>query len=616
MSCDVENCSSEIGRHSNLKLSVRKIRYKNENSEKTLADEKDLKIDSALFRMSRKNPKKSPVQRSCCGQAEHSSGGGVPAAGQSPTRHHSLPKKSSSSSQQPDRCDSSDSMNEQYSNCHHYHNNHFHSESASKCRTSAAVASAHSRSPFRENTTCSNHQHLSQIRSAAIRSTGRTTGYPQPCSDPHSDEHSSQAEPQSDEQSDDEEAHHLHDELDEESDEPDEPEEELEEDEGSFTDQEEESTDQSTTTSSTSTLHNLHNLRGASSANDEDNKSDKSGNCCNCCYCEVFGHGVPTKAPTSRNFDEIRDRLRTRLRSKQNNSDCHKSTGDPDELLHDHHSSSHLNHKRNSHLLNVSQQQQQLKSNEPSQKRDERDLDELLRFINNESESTKCEATKSKKKKDKKKKKGRPNGDGNEPYSEPNQEQNSTQNRELSHTGEPAIQQHQQGTHKNGNQKKANCDKQSRQSLRDEKNQRHAKQQQSLSCSSVKNGQRSSGSSGPTADRCNSRVPRVLFKGAADSADPQAKPFIPNNDQNSSLSKGNGKKQQPNKKSGKADKKVNKQPDSNSSNCNGQRNAASGVTEKDSCKKTSSKDALLGTTLFNVFSCSVAYASLTLLIIF
>ena len=98
MSCDVENCTSEIGRHSNLKLNVRKIRYRNENSEKTASDEKDLKIDSALFRMTRKNPKKSPMQRSCC-SAEH----GAAAS-------HTNIKKSSASAADP--CDSNDS-NEQ-----------------------------------------------------------------------------------------------------------------------------------------------------------------------------------------------------------------------------------------------------------------------------------------------------------------------------------------------------------------------------------------------------------------------------------------------------------------------------------------------------------------------
>lgn len=38
---------------------------------------------------------------------------------------------------------------------------------------------------------------------------------------------------------------------------------------------------------------------------------------CGCCYCEVFGHGGPALAPMSRNYPEIRDRLRLKLRERQ-----------------------------------------------------------------------------------------------------------------------------------------------------------------------------------------------------------------------------------------------------------------------------------------------------------
>ncbi|XP_058803780.1 mucin-4 [Phymastichus coffea] len=38
---------------------------------------------------------------------------------------------------------------------------------------------------------------------------------------------------------------------------------------------------------------------------------------CDCCYCEVFGHGVPSVAPVSRNYNEMRERLRQLLSKKK-----------------------------------------------------------------------------------------------------------------------------------------------------------------------------------------------------------------------------------------------------------------------------------------------------------
>ncbi|XP_031785346.1 uncharacterized protein LOC100114737 isoform X2 [Nasonia vitripennis] len=38
---------------------------------------------------------------------------------------------------------------------------------------------------------------------------------------------------------------------------------------------------------------------------------------CDCCYCEVFGHGVPSVAPVSRNYNEMRERLRQILSKKK-----------------------------------------------------------------------------------------------------------------------------------------------------------------------------------------------------------------------------------------------------------------------------------------------------------
>lgn len=64
--------------------------------------------------------------------------------------------------------------------------------------------------------------------------------------------------------------------------------------------------DQSSTTSTSSTNNPTDNTR-----------------VCDCCYCEVFGHGVPPVAPTSRNYQEMRERLRQRL-SKRRAEGCDK----------------------------------------------------------------------------------------------------------------------------------------------------------------------------------------------------------------------------------------------------------------------------------------------------
>ncbi|XP_067374627.1 protein FAM193B isoform X2 [Channa argus] len=41
--------------------------------------------------------------------------------------------------------------------------------------------------------------------------------------------------------------------------------------------------------------------------------NQKDGKYCDCCYCEFFGHNAPPAAPTSRNYAEIREKLRSRL---------------------------------------------------------------------------------------------------------------------------------------------------------------------------------------------------------------------------------------------------------------------------------------------------------------
>ncbi|XP_021378384.1 protein FAM193A-like isoform X2 [Mizuhopecten yessoensis] len=55
--------------------------------------------------------------------------------------------------------------------------------------------------------------------------------------------------------------------------------------------------------------------------------NQKEGKYCDCCYCEFFGHGNPPVAPTSKNYAEMRDRLRLRLKKKNEaKQDYHKDT--------------------------------------------------------------------------------------------------------------------------------------------------------------------------------------------------------------------------------------------------------------------------------------------------
>eukprot|EP00095_Tigriopus_kingsejongensis_P010157 maker-scaffold575_size133042-snap-gene-0.40 protein:Tk10157 transcript:maker-scaffold575_size133042-snap-gene-0.40-mRNA-1 annotation:"Uncharacterized protein C4orf8" len=51
------------------------------------------------------------------------------------------------------------------------------------------------------------------------------------------------------------------------------------------------------------------------SSSDEHDSGDSRQ--CSCCYCEVFGHGGPSMAPVSRNYPEMRERLRFLLRKKK-----------------------------------------------------------------------------------------------------------------------------------------------------------------------------------------------------------------------------------------------------------------------------------------------------------
>lgn len=73
-----------------------------------------------------------------------------------------------------------------------------------------------------------------------------------------------------------------------------------------------------------------------SSTSSTNNQTDNP-RVCDCCYCEVFGHGVPPVAPTSRNYNEMRERLRLRL-SKRRAERCERSaqqSGGKEDSLND-----------------------------------------------------------------------------------------------------------------------------------------------------------------------------------------------------------------------------------------------------------------------------------------
>ncbi|KAG8591258.1 hypothetical protein GDO81_000107 [Engystomops pustulosus] len=56
--------------------------------------------------------------------------------------------------------------------------------------------------------------------------------------------------------------------------------------------------------------------------------NQKEGKYCDCCYCEFFGHGGPPSAPTSRNYTEMREKLRLRLTKRKE-----EQPKKPDQIL-------------------------------------------------------------------------------------------------------------------------------------------------------------------------------------------------------------------------------------------------------------------------------------------
>ena len=85
-------------------------------------------------------------------------------------------------------------------------------------------------------------------------------------------------------------------------------------------------TDQGCTSSSSSSKHthnhpNAHhhpcgNKATCEEKGDKDHPGEPGKGHCLCCYCEVFGHGGPSAAPVSKNYPEMRERLRLLLSKK------------------------------------------------------------------------------------------------------------------------------------------------------------------------------------------------------------------------------------------------------------------------------------------------------------
>ncbi|XP_050420616.1 uncharacterized protein LOC126833365 isoform X2 [Adelges cooleyi] len=80
-------------------------------------------------------------------------------------------------------------------------------------------------------------------------------------------------------------------------------------------------------------IHHHDEILETSSArsSQDDSCSERSASSprqCDCCYCEVFGHGVPSMAPVSRNYQEMRDRLRNLYLLKKAKQNVHLPPND------------------------------------------------------------------------------------------------------------------------------------------------------------------------------------------------------------------------------------------------------------------------------------------------
>lgn len=134
--------------------------------------------------------------------------------------------------------------------------------------------------------------------------------------------------------------------------------------------------DESSTTSTSSTNNQPDNTR-----------------VCDCCYCEVFGNGAAPVAPTSRNYNEMRERLRLRL-SKRRAERCERSMQQNGNVSKDD-SANDRGGGPQTNTNGANGNHQGNKSNAPVV--DQRNLDELLNYINGKGGQKEQEKSASKK---------------------------------------------------------------------------------------------------------------------------------------------------------------------------------------------------------------------------
>ncbi|XP_017793534.1 PREDICTED: uncharacterized protein LOC108575287 [Habropoda laboriosa] len=101
---------------------------------------------------------------------------------------------------------------------------------------------------------------------------------------------------------------------------------------------------------------------------------------CDCCYCEVFGHGVPSVAPVSRNYNEMRERLRqllTKKKARKCKATCSPSKSPSESVV----SNGSTETKAVTNSAPRSNTPVSAMPTVQPEQRDQRNLEELLEFI-------------------------------------------------------------------------------------------------------------------------------------------------------------------------------------------------------------------------------------------
>ncbi|XP_018392119.1 PREDICTED: putative uncharacterized protein DDB_G0293878 isoform X1 [Cyphomyrmex costatus] len=104
---------------------------------------------------------------------------------------------------------------------------------------------------------------------------------------------------------------------------------------------------------------------------------------CDCCYCEVFGHGMPPVAPVSRNYKEMRERLRQLLTKKKAKKCKTVAAGCSPQKSPSESSIPNTNSESKTVTNSILRSNTPILSTSMTQydQRDQRDLEELLEFI-------------------------------------------------------------------------------------------------------------------------------------------------------------------------------------------------------------------------------------------